>query len=87
MLVKRFWIARGHPKLKRIRNNSLSRDCVYCGALGICDRLETVCGLFYYTCLMDLCQNRWYWREKCMFAYVEEVTENKENERISSIQV
>jgi hypothetical protein len=56
-------------------------------ALGICDKLNTVCESFYYTDLRDLCKNRWYWREKVKFSYVEEITENKEIERANSIQV
>lgn len=88
MLVKRFWIAKRHPRLERKIISGRGRGCMYCVALGICDRLDAVCGeLFYYSNLLDLCQSREYKMGKYMFAYVEEITENKEIERVNSIQV
>ena len=88
MLVKRFWIAKRHPKLERKIISGRGQGCMYCEALGICDRLLAVYReLFYYSNLRDLCQSRKYKMGKYMFAYVEKITENKEIERVNSIQV
>lgn len=38
MLVKRFWIAKRHPRLERKIISDRGQGCMYCEALGICDR-------------------------------------------------